>query len=91
MAGQVTGGQTLTPNPNVNAPAGIGGSLWGANGGGITPVGVGKTIMGTLSDGETAANYQASPPASINASEANTALSGQTLDSAIPSGNSNSG
>lgn len=41
MAGGATGGQRLTPNPNVNAPAGSGGSLWGANGGGITPIGGG--------------------------------------------------
>jgi hypothetical protein len=32
------GGQTLSPNPDVYAPAGFGGSKWGANGGGITPV-----------------------------------------------------
>jgi hypothetical protein len=30
-------GQNLTPNPNVNAPAGMGGDRWGANGGGIAP------------------------------------------------------
>jgi len=37
MGTPVYGGQTLTPNPNVNAPAGNGGDRWGANGGGIAP------------------------------------------------------
>lgn len=37
MGTPVYGGQTLTPNPNVLAPAGNGGDQWGANGGGITP------------------------------------------------------
>jgi hypothetical protein len=32
------GGQTLSTNPDVYAPAGFGGSKWGANGGDITPV-----------------------------------------------------
>lgn len=66
MAGIPSGGQTLTPNPNVNAPAGFGGDLWGANGGGITPVGGGvtgqtgydKPVAVTLSDAETQTNYQ---------------------------------
>lgn len=39
MAGTAVGGQQLTPYQNVTAPAGMGGDLWGANGGGITPVG----------------------------------------------------
>lgn len=45
MAGQASGGQSLTPNRNVNAPAGIGGDLWGANGGGIAPVGGGVNAV----------------------------------------------
>ena len=45
MAGQASGGQSLTPNRNVVAPAGIGGDLWGANGGGITPVGGGVNAI----------------------------------------------
>jgi hypothetical protein len=68
MAGIATGGQTLTPNPNVNAPAGYGGDLWGANGGGITPIGNGVTgidgwderVAATFSDGQTQANIQQS-------------------------------
>lgn len=73
MAGQASGGQQLTPNRNVFAPAGISsgagigfGDRWGANGGGITPVGGGvtgqtgydKSVAVTLSDGETATNYE---------------------------------
>lgn len=91
MTGQASGGQKLTPNPNVFAPAGIVGDKWGANGGDQNPVGVGKPIAATLSNGETAANYQGAPPASLMAQESKAALSGQTLDNAIPSGNSNSG
>jgi len=37
MGTPVYGGQVLTPNPNVIAPAGVGGDRWGANGGDITP------------------------------------------------------
>jgi hypothetical protein len=64
MAGQGSPGVTLTPNRNVNAPAGVGGDRWGANGGGITPVGgVGSAkpnptnwappLKQTLSNGQT--------------------------------------
>ncbi len=38
MVKTASGGQNLTPYQNVTAPAGFGGDLWGANGGGITPV-----------------------------------------------------
>lgn len=31
------GGQKVSPQTNVTAPAGLGGDLWGANGGGIVP------------------------------------------------------
>lgn len=69
MAGQASGGQSLTPNLNVVAPAGIGGDLWGANGGGITPVGGGVTgqtgwderVAPAQSNAATAANYEQSP------------------------------
>jgi hypothetical protein len=69
VAGQASGGQTLTPNRNVNAPAGFGGDKWGANGGGITPVGNGVTgptgwderVKAAQSNGATAANYEQSP------------------------------
>lgn len=57
MTGQVSGGQKLTPNRNVEAPAGIYGDQWGANGGGATPVQGPPTIKQTLSNGQTAADY----------------------------------
>lgn len=69
MAGGPSGGQTLTPNPNVNAPAGIGGDKWGANGGGIVPIGNGVTgtkgwderVAATISDGQTCGNLEQAP------------------------------
>jgi hypothetical protein len=69
VTGQASGGQNLTPNPNVNAPAGIGGDRWGANGGGITPIGNGVTgptgwderVAPAQVRGLTAANYEQSP------------------------------
>jgi hypothetical protein len=98
MAGQASGGQQLTPNNNVTAVAGMGGDVWGAFGGGAVPIGggvsgqtgFGKPISATLSDGETATNYLQGTP-SVKALESNTALSGQTLDSALASGGSNAG
>lgn len=102
MAGAVSPGQVLTPNPNVYAPAGNGGDVWGANGGGQVAVGGGvtgqtgftKPVAATLCDGETATNYL--PPApvplrSVLSSENSTALSGQTLDSSLASGGTNAG
>lgn len=95
MAGSISPGQVLTPNPNVYAPAGMGGSVWGANGGDQNPMGGSKPIAATVSDGETASNYLPfSPQAqteSVLSGESNAALSNQTLDSAIPSGGSNIG
>jgi hypothetical protein len=38
MVKTASGGQNLTPYQNVSAPAGYGGDVWGANGGGVTPV-----------------------------------------------------
>ena len=69
MTGQASPGVTLTPNKNVVAPAGVGGDLWGANGGAITPVGGGVTgqtgwderVAPAQSNGQTAANYELSP------------------------------
>lgn len=108
MAGQASGGQVLTPNPNVTAVAGMGGDVWGANGGGAVPIGGGATdqtgyvkpIAITPSDGETATNYipsalpaaaKGSPTRTVLGQESNTALSNQTLDSALASGGSNAG
>jgi hypothetical protein len=63
-------GQNLSANPNVNAPAGYGGDLWGANGGGITAIGGGATdqtgfvkpAVITPSSCETASNFLDSAP-----------------------------
>ena len=38
MVKTATGGQSLTPYKNVTAPAGYGGGVWGANGGGVVPI-----------------------------------------------------
>lgn len=93
MAGQASGGQKLTPNPNVNAPAGIGGDVWGANGGGITPYQTSDSLAGTQSRAQTASNYQppASPPQPLARNESNGSLGLQTLDSNIAGGGSNQG
>jgi hypothetical protein len=69
MTGQATGGQTLTPNWNVEAPSGIYGDQWGAYGGGATPIGGGTTgqtgwderVAPAQGKAMTAANYEQSP------------------------------
>lgn len=69
MTGQASGGQTLTPNPNVEAPSGIYGDMWGANGGAATPIGGGvsgqtgwdERVAPAQGRGQTAGNYQQSP------------------------------
>lgn len=69
MTGHASGGQSLTPNPNVEALAGIYGDQWGANGGGSTPIGGGVTgqagwderVAPAQGRGQTAGNYQQSP------------------------------
>lgn len=100
MAGRVSGGQTLTPNPNVVAPAGRGDGRWGANGGGITPIGggnSGQTGWDTpeaeaLARGITATTYQFdNNKRSVEAGLSNTAIKASVADSSLPSGNSNSG
>lgn len=101
MAGIVSPGQTLTPNPNVLAVAGTGGDVWGANGGDAVPIGGGATdqtgyvkpIAITPSDCETATNYMPSAltARTVIGQESNAALSGQTSDSALASGGGNAG
>ena len=99
MAGSVSPGQTLTPNLNVFAPATYYGDTWGANGGGQGAIGGGvvgqtgftKPIAVTLCNGETAANYRPLTPSTVLGAENNTALSGQTLDSALVKGGTNAG
>lgn len=90
MAGQASGGQKLTPNPNVSAPAGYGGNLWGANGGGITPYSTSDTVAGTQARAQTATNLQ-TPKQSLGEQINRDALTAQTLDSALASGGSNQG
>ena len=103
MAGSVSPGQKLTPNPNVFAPATMFGDKWGANGGDQVAIGGGATdqtgyvkpIAITPSDCETATNYI---PSTLNAltrtvvgQESAALLSNQTQDSALASGGSNAG
>ena len=65
MSGSASGGQKLTPNPNVFALVQMGGDTWGANGGGAVAIGGGATdqtgylkpLAITPSDCETAENY----------------------------------
>lgn len=75
--GTVSPGQKLTPDPNVFAPAGMGGDIWGANGGGAVAVGGGATdqtgyvkpIVISPSDCEMATNYIAPKYLPYSASE----------------------
>jgi len=99
MTGKASGGQQLTPNRNVTARAGVGGDVWGANGGGITPIGGGvsgqtgydKPVAVTAADGETATNYLATANSSVLGQENIGVLTGQTADSSLPAGNGNAG
>ena len=99
MAGTISPGQVLTPNLNVFAVAGNGGNVWGANGGGAVAVGGGATdqtgyvkpVAITASDGETATNYIPSTQRPVLGQENSALLSGQVLDSALPSGGYNAG
>jgi hypothetical protein len=93
------GGETWTPNPNVTAPAGVGGDKWGANGGGITPVGgglIGQTgfdtpVKVTVSDGQRGLNYLIDPVnanKSVGRQMSDTHLEGHTPDDTLPPGGS---
>jgi hypothetical protein len=87
----------VTPPQNVTAPAGVGGDKWGANGGGITPVGVSKPLAATLSNGERASNYRPVPltiapgPGSVDEQASDGALGMGVQDSLIGFGGSNQG
>jgi hypothetical protein len=104
MAGTGSYGQKTTPNPNVFAPAGMGGDVWGANGGGAVAAGGGATdqtgyakpIAITPSDCEMVLNYIPAVPPTVAAltvmgQEANGLLSNQTPQSSLVSGGSNAG
>jgi hypothetical protein len=88
---------------NIAAPtAGFGGDVWGAYGGGATPIGNGVTgvtgwderVAATVSDGQTSANYEvkAPPPNQcVLSQESLGALPASAFDDALPSGGSNQG
>ncbi len=98
MAVTASGGQTLTPAQNVTAVAGMGGDVWGANGGDAVPIGGGATdqtgftkpIASTLCNGETQTNFIG--PANVAFTktllgrENNASLSAQTADGTQASG-----
>jgi hypothetical protein len=100
-------GQNLTANQNVNAPAGFGGDVWGANGGGVTPVGGGATdqtgylkpVAITPASAETATNFLDTTLATANVPNLATrlgrlnsdALPGQTPDPLGPVVGNNAG
>lgn len=91
MAGIPSGGQKLTPQHDVNAPAGRGGDKWGANGGGIAPCGS-ETVGSSLSYGETQNNYQPdSTLRAIGVQVSAGALNRQSVDSSIAGGGSTQG
>lgn len=75
------GGQVLTPNPDVSAPAGVGGDRWGANGGGIIPIAQPKSPLVNLSnasrDGTKIFDVNSQ---TIKAGLSNGAVSGRTAD-----------
>jgi len=81
-------GQTLTPTPQTNAPAGIGGDVWGANGGGITP-NSSESIMTTMSRAQRRTTYQIPGGAQnqyITQQTSKASLVTTTPDSNIPAG-----
>jgi hypothetical protein len=87
MTGQASGGQILTPNPNVVAVAGRGGDKWGANGGGITPIGGGASgqtgwderVAPAQVRGQTAENYEQSPiPVTVKGAPTQSVLTQQS-------------
>jgi len=89
-------GQNLSANPNVFAVAGMGGDVWGANGGGAVAIGGGatdqtgylKSVVITPSSCETATNYLDPSVSTVNRPISDSrlgrqnkdALSGQTND-----------
>jgi hypothetical protein len=78
---KVTGGQKLTPYPNIFAPAGMGGDLWGANGGGIAPVTGPLPVLANVSNGVRALdNTFSANSQTIKAGLSNGAVSGKTAD-----------
>ena len=76
------GGQTLTPNKDVYAPAGTGGNLWGANGGGITPIAQPKSPLVNLANASTDGTklFDAKNNRTIKTGLSNAAVSARVAD-----------
>lgn len=83
---------TITISSGLEQFAGIGGSKWGAQGGGSAPAASPEPVLETLSKTKRQANYQITTQGdSVEAELSNTGLSGQTPDDNLPSGGNNSG
>jgi hypothetical protein len=93
--GSASGGQNLTPNPNVLARAGYGGDVWGANGGGATPYGTATQVGATMSNGQRQANFLpggnfgTTTQRSVMGRLSNGEVSENQFDSTIQTGGSN--
>lgn len=76
------GGQVLTPNPDVLARAGMGGDVWGANGGGAVPVAQPKSPLVNLSNASRDGTkiFDAKNNRTIKAGLSNASVSGRTAD-----------
>ena len=76
------GGQTLTPNVDVLAVAGMGGDVWGANGGGAVPIAQPKSPLVNMSNASRDATtiYDAKNNLVIPAGLSNGSVSGRTAD-----------
>lgn len=86
------GNVTITISTGIARTAGMGGSKWGAGGGGITPVGSPDSVLETMAEAERQANYQITIRGDSVAAEMSKAeLSGQTPDDLLPLGGNTSG
>lgn len=85
---------TLTVSSGRAQVAGNGGDRWGAQGGGITPVGVLAPVEQTLSYAQRQANYLVSGTTNTRSVESDMSrgtLSGNFPDALLPTGGSNAG
>ena len=74
-------GQTLSPNADVYAPAGFGGGLWGANGGGITPTASPKSPLTNMANAtRDATNVIDQNGRTVKGGLSNAAVSARTSD-----------
>jgi hypothetical protein len=76
------GGQTLTPNPDVYAPAGMGGDVWGANGGGATPIAQPKSPLVNMANASRDGTFlfDAKNARTVKAGLSNSSVSARTAD-----------